>query len=152
MSHFNDNIKLYSDCRLPNFFPFEKFLIGDTFDTKFLRINMADIYRKLINEEADQHMKNEAGDRPEDFLSIYLSAIEGQEENDRKKKQEVEKEGGKKKGKTEEKASTINRECLQKYMKQLLVYSIGHSDRYYCWFCHHFCIIKQLAFSDAYKT
>lgn len=77
-------------------------------------------------------MKNEAGDRPEDFLSIYLSAIEEQEENDRKKKQEVEKEGGKKKGKTEEKASTINRECLQKYMKQLLVYSIGHSDRYYC--------------------
>jgi hypothetical protein len=54
ISHFNDNIKLYSDCRLPNFFPYEKFLLGDTFDTKFLRINMADIHTKLIIPEVDR--------------------------------------------------------------------------------------------------
>ncbi|XP_076445237.1 cytochrome P450 2C25-like [Babylonia areolata] len=111
VSHFNDNIKLYSDCRLPNFFPFEKFLIGDTFDTKFLRINMADIYRKLINEESELHEEQEAGERADDFLSYYLSAIVQQQEADRKKKEEEEKEGVKKKGKTAD--STINKMNMQ---------------------------------------
>ena len=111
VSHFNDNIKLYSDCRLPNFFPFEKFLIGDTFDTKFLRLNMADIYRKLINEETELHLEQESGDRPNDFISLYMSAIEEQEEIDRKKKEEQSKDGQKKK-KSDEKETTINSKSL----------------------------------------
>lgn len=75
---------------------------------------MADIYRKLINEESDRHAEKEDGDQPEDFLSIYLSAIEEQKEKDRKRKENEEKEGGSKKGKTEEKETTINSECRQK--------------------------------------
>ncbi|KAL8583252.1 hypothetical protein ACOMHN_043087 [Nucella lapillus] len=120
VSHFNDNIKLYSDCRLPNFFPFEKFLIGDTFDTKFLRINMADIYRKLINEETELHLEQEGGDRSDDFLSFYMSAVLQQQEIDQKKKEEEEKEGGKKKGKNQEKESSINRLNMQAAVYDIL--------------------------------
>lgn len=73
---------------------------------------MGDIYRKLINEETDSHLEKEEGDRPEDFMSIYISAIEEQEEKDRKKKEEEKNEGGNKKGKNEEKPSTINSESV----------------------------------------
>ena len=75
VSHFNDNVKLFSDCRIPNFFPFEKFLIRDVFDTKFLRINMADIHRKLIGMETDQHENNGGSRSMSDFLSVYMSTI-----------------------------------------------------------------------------
>lgn len=73
---------------------------------------MTDIHRKLINDECDRHY----GDAErEDFISLYLQAIQQQESADKEKKEREEKErkaSGKKAAKKDEKESTINSECL----------------------------------------
>ena len=47
VTRFKENLELFSDTKYPNFFPFQKFLMGDFFDVKFLRINMSEIHQKV---------------------------------------------------------------------------------------------------------
>ena len=47
VERYKENLGLFSDSKFPNFFPFQKFLMGDFFDVKFLRINMTEIHQKV---------------------------------------------------------------------------------------------------------
>lgn len=76
---------------------------------------MADIYRKLIVLECDDHEQRGSGEQQDDFISIYMHAIKEYAKSDRETKEQLEremKETGKKNTKAEEKPTTVNSEHL----------------------------------------
>ncbi|KAH9508659.1 hypothetical protein Btru_049554 [Bulinus truncatus] len=78
MTRFVENLELFSDSKYPNFFPFQKFLMGDFFDVKFLRINMAEIHQKIINPVFEEHRSEYVDDKIVDFLDVYLKEMKAQ--------------------------------------------------------------------------
>ncbi|GFN75576.1 cytochrome p450 [Plakobranchus ocellatus] len=72
MERYKENLGLFSDSKFPNFFPFQKFLMGDFFDVKFLRINMTEIHQKIINPVYEEHKAEYSADHVLDFLDVYL--------------------------------------------------------------------------------
>ncbi|XP_059172166.1 cytochrome P450 2J6-like isoform X2 [Physella acuta] len=75
IERFKENLELFSDTKYPNFFPFQKFLMGDFFDVKFLRINMTEIHQKIINPVYEEHKSEYSDERVVDFLDVYLREI-----------------------------------------------------------------------------
>ncbi|CAL1535391.1 unnamed protein product [Lymnaea stagnalis] len=72
IARYKENLDLFSDSKFPNFFPFQKFLMGDFFDVKFLRINMTELHQKVINPVFEEHKSEYADDNIVDFLDVYL--------------------------------------------------------------------------------
>lgn len=72
VARYKENLELFSDSKFPNFFPFQKFLMGDFFDVKFLRINMAEIHQKIINPVFEEHKEEYNDEQVTDFLDVYL--------------------------------------------------------------------------------
>lgn len=75
IERFKENLELFSDTKYPNFFPFQKFLMGDFFDVKFLRINMTEIHQKIINPVYEEHKSEYSDEQVVDFLDVYLREI-----------------------------------------------------------------------------
>ncbi|KAK3798012.1 hypothetical protein RRG08_034573 [Elysia crispata] len=72
IERYTENLGLFSDSKFPNFFPFQKFLMGDFFDVKFLRINMTEIHQKVINPVYEEHKSEFDHEQVLDFLDVYL--------------------------------------------------------------------------------
>ncbi|GFR76306.1 cytochrome P450 2J2 [Elysia marginata] len=72
IERYTENLGLFSDCKFPNFFPFQKFLMGDFFDVKFLRINMTEIHQSIINPVYEEHKAEFNSEQVLDFLDVYL--------------------------------------------------------------------------------
>lgn len=72
IARYKENLDLFSDSKFPNFFPFQKFLMGDFFDVKFLRINMTELHQKVINPVFEEHRSEYSDDNIVDFLDVYL--------------------------------------------------------------------------------
>lgn len=75
VTRFKENLELFSDSKFPNFFPFQKFLMGDFFDVKFLRINMTEIHQKVVNPVFEEHREEYNDEQVADFLDVYLREI-----------------------------------------------------------------------------
>lgn len=75
-TRFKENAELFSDTKFPNFFPFQKFLLGDFFDVKFLRINMSEIHQKVISPVFEEHKEEYNDQKLVDFLDIYLKEMQ----------------------------------------------------------------------------
>ncbi|KAI8792403.1 cytochrome P450 2C30 [Biomphalaria glabrata] len=78
VERFKENLELFSDSKYPNFFPFQKFLMGDFFDVKFLRINMTEIHQKIINPIFEEHRTEYNDEKVVDFLDVYLKEMKAQ--------------------------------------------------------------------------
>jgi len=76
VARFKENLELFSDTKYPNFFPFQKFLMGDFFDVKFLRINMSEIHQKVISPVFEEHRHEYSDNKVTDFLDVYLREIQ----------------------------------------------------------------------------
>lgn len=80
VTRFKENLELFSDTKYPNFFPFQKFLMGDFFDVKFLRINMSEIHQKVIAPVFEEHRQEYNDNKIMDFLDVYLREIQAKKD------------------------------------------------------------------------